>query len=89
MGSGKCMTLLKLLAVLAMVMVDKVDSQDYGEALSKCILFFEGQRSGKLPSNQRMIWRKDSALRDGSDLGVSLSLFLCYLLSIIYLYIHI
>ncbi|PPE01546.1 hypothetical protein GOBAR_DD01425 [Gossypium barbadense] len=72
MGSGKCMTLLTLLAVLGTVMVDKVGSQNYGDALSKCILFFEGQRSGKLPSNQRMIWRKDSALRDGSDLGMDL-----------------
>ncbi|MBA0582451.1 hypothetical protein Gorai_024598, partial [Gossypium raimondii] len=72
MGSGKFMTLLTLLAVLGTVMVDKVGSQNYGDALSKCILFFEGQRSGKLPSNQRMIWRKDSALRDGSDLGMDL-----------------
>ncbi|KAH9616476.1 hypothetical protein KSS87_000584 [Heliosperma pusillum] len=38
---------------------------DYGDALSKSILFFEGQRSGKLPSSQRMPWRQDSALRDG------------------------
>lgn len=37
---------------------------DYGEALSKSILFFEGQRSGKLPPSQRMTWRKDSALQD-------------------------
>ncbi|KAG4207304.1 hypothetical protein ERO13_A03G057900v2 [Gossypium hirsutum] len=66
------MTLLTLLAVLGMVIVDKVGSQNYGDALSKCILFFEGQRTGKLPSNQRMIWRKDSALRDGSDLGMDL-----------------
>ncbi|KAK1577061.1 hypothetical protein Q3G72_018721 [Acer saccharum] len=47
-------------------------SHDYGDALSKCILFFEGQRSGKLPSSQRMTWRKDSALRDGSDIGIDL-----------------
>ncbi|XP_021909043.1 endoglucanase 8-like isoform X2 [Carica papaya] len=44
---------------------------DYGDALSKSILFFEGQRSGKL-TNQRMSWRKDSALRDGSDIGMDL-----------------
>lgn len=37
---------------------------NYGEALSKSILFFEGQRSGKLPPTQRMTWRKDSALQD-------------------------
>lgn len=55
-------------------MVARVASHDYGDALSKCILFFEGQRSGKLPSTQRMTWRKDSALSDGSDVGVSLKL---------------
>lgn len=50
----------------------KVESQhDYADALSKSILFFEGQRSGKLPSNQRMNWRKDSALEDGRQMGVS------------------
>lgn len=49
-----------------------VESQhDYADALSKSILFFEGQRSGKLPSNQRMNWRKDSALDDGHQIGVS------------------
>ncbi|XAR71804.1 Cellulase [Bertholletia excelsa] len=49
-----------------------VASYDYGEALSKSILFFEGQRSGKLPSSQRITWRKDSAILDGSDVGVDL-----------------
>ncbi|XP_062153698.1 endoglucanase 8-like isoform X1 [Alnus glutinosa] len=55
-----------------MVMVMKVASHDYGDALSKSILFFEGQRSGKLPPLQRMTWRKDSALRDGFEIGVDL-----------------
>ncbi|KAH0979184.1 hypothetical protein GBA52_006361 [Prunus armeniaca] len=40
---------------------------DYADALSKSILFFEGQRSGRLPPSQRMTWRKSSALRDGFD----------------------
>ena len=46
------------------------DNQDYKDALSKSILFFEGQRSGILPPNQRLTWRKDSALKDGSDQNV-------------------
>ncbi|KAJ0968472.1 hypothetical protein J5N97_025389 [Dioscorea zingiberensis] len=46
---------------------------DYHDALSKSILFFEGQRSGKLPPNQRLTWRADSAVGDGSDAGVDLS----------------
>ncbi|KAG6415934.1 hypothetical protein SASPL_123353 [Salvia splendens] len=40
-------------------------SYDYGAALTKSLLFFEAQRSGKLPSNQRVKWRGDSALNDG------------------------
>ena len=64
--------LVGLVAVVMMVMVVKA-SQDYGDALTKSILFFEGQRSGKLPSRQRMTWRKDSALHDGLQIGVSLS----------------
>lgn len=38
---------------------------DYQDALSKAILFFEGQRSGFLPEDQRMSWRANSALSDG------------------------
>lgn len=60
-----------LKVLVGMIMVVKVASHDYGDALSKSILFFEGQRSGKIPSTQRMTWRKDSALYDGSDVGVS------------------
>lgn len=41
---------------------------NYGDALSKSILFFEGQRSGKLPPTQRMSWRKDSGFEDGFQL---------------------
>ncbi|MCL7052145.1 hypothetical protein MKW94_027666, partial [Papaver nudicaule] len=42
---------------------------DYKEALTKSILFYEGQRSGKLPSTQRIKWRKDSAVNDGQYAG--------------------
>ncbi|XP_021805117.1 endoglucanase 17 [Prunus avium] len=47
-------------------------SHNYRDALTKSILFFEGQRSGKLPSNQRISWRRDSGLSDGSALHVDL-----------------
>nr|CAD1840714.1 unnamed protein product [Ananas comosus var. bracteatus] len=47
-------------------------SLDYADALEKSILFFEGQRSGKLPADQRMTWRGDSALSDGSANHVDL-----------------
>ncbi|KAL3687897.1 hypothetical protein R1sor_014206 [Riccia sorocarpa] len=45
---------------------------DYRDALEKSILYYEGQRSGPLPSTQRQTWRGDSALTDGSDVGVDL-----------------
>ncbi|XP_058095965.1 endoglucanase 6-like isoform X2 [Magnolia sinica] len=45
---------------------------DYGQALSKSILFFEAQRSGFLPHNQRVNWRADSGLHDGKASGVDL-----------------
>uniref|UniRef100_A0A0E0JFN2 Endoglucanase n=1 Tax=Oryza punctata TaxID=4537 RepID=A0A0E0JFN2_ORYPU len=45
---------------------------DYGKALSKSILYFEAQRSGVLPSNQRIAWRANSGLADGKANGVDL-----------------
>ncbi|ESW25080.1 hypothetical protein PHAVU_003G005700 [Phaseolus vulgaris] len=45
---------------------------DYKQALTNSLLYFEGQRSGKLPSNQRVNWRGDSALQDGEDAGIDL-----------------
>lgn len=45
---------------------------DYGAALSKSIMFYEAQRSGKLPNDQRVNWRADSGLHDGSTNGVDL-----------------
>lgn len=45
---------------------------DYGQALSKSILFYEAQRSGYLPSSQRVHWRSHSGLNDGKASGVDL-----------------
>ncbi|KAH9794632.1 Endoglucanase 8 [Citrus sinensis] len=46
---------------------------DYHRALHMSILFFEGQRSGRLPPDQRVKWRRDSALHDGATSGVDLT----------------
>nr|CAA67156.1 endo-1,4-beta-glucanase [Arabidopsis thaliana] len=62
-----------LLAVLLFSPPIYSAGHDYRDALRKSILFFEGQRSGKLPPDQRLKWRRDSALRDGSSAGVNLS----------------
>lgn len=51
-------------------------SLDYGDALHKSFLFLEAQRSGKLPSSQRVTWRGDSGLSDGRTAGVMASLWM-------------
>ncbi|RMX51380.1 hypothetical protein pdam_00011347, partial [Pocillopora damicornis] len=46
---------------------------DYSEVLKLSILFYEAQRSGKLPPNNRVKWRKDSALGDKGPNGEDLT----------------
>ena len=46
---------------------------NYKDVLYKSLLFYEAQRSGELPSTNRISWRRDSALNDGSDVGVDLT----------------
>lgn len=46
---------------------------NYAEALQKSFLFYEAQRSGVLPNDNRIEWRGDSAVDDGADVGVDLS----------------
>lgn len=46
---------------------------NYAEALQKSLFFYEVQRSGRLPANNRVEWRGDSALDDGADNGVDLT----------------
>ena len=46
---------------------------DLNEVLEKSILFYEAQRSGKLPPDNRIPWRGDSALNDQGDNGEDLT----------------
>lgn len=46
---------------------------NYGEALQKSLFFYEAQQSGVLPDWNRVNWRGDSGLNDGSDVGVDLT----------------
>ncbi|OWF45590.1 endoglucanase 13-like [Mizuhopecten yessoensis] len=46
---------------------------DYGNALGLSILFYDAQRSGRLPGNNPIPWRSNSATGDGSDVGTDLS----------------
>lgn len=46
---------------------------NYAEALQESMLFYESQRSGKLPADNRVSWRGDSDLNDGADHGIDLT----------------
>ncbi|KAL6539066.1 Esterase/lipase/thioesterase [Orobanche minor] len=59
--------------LLLLLLSSATASHDYHAALHKSILFFEGQRSGRLPTDQRLRWRRDSALNDGASAGVDLT----------------
>ncbi len=41
--------------------------------LGNLIYFYEAQRSGRLPSDNRVGWRNNSALEDGSDVNLDLT----------------
>lgn len=52
--------------------VKPIEETDYSKVLELSLLFYEAQRSGKLPANNRVAWRGDSAMNDrgldGEDL---------------------
>lgn len=50
-----------------------VQEHNYAEALQKAIYFYECQRSGPLPANNRVEWRGDSGINDGTDVGEDLT----------------
>ena len=49
--------------------VGQQDKFSYGEALQKNFLFYEANRSGDLGPDNRIEWRSDSTLNDGSAVG--------------------
>ncbi|WP_077057300.1 glycoside hydrolase family 9 protein [Streptomyces sp. MP131-18] len=51
----------------------QVPAYNYAEALQKSMFFYEAQRSGALPDDNRVGWRGDSGLNDGADVGLDLT----------------
>ncbi|KAK2466379.1 hypothetical protein APHAL10511_002021 [Amanita phalloides] len=48
-------------------------NHQWSTLLGNLLYFYEAQRSGKLPSSNRVSWRNDSALSDGSDVEIDLT----------------
>jgi endoglucanase len=53
--------------------VSATGEYNYAEALQDSMLCYESQRSGKLPSDNRVLWRGDSDLTDRADNGIDLT----------------
>ena len=62
-----------LLSALSCVSITAYAQFNYGEALQKSLFFYEAQQSGELPDWNRVSWRGDSAVADGSDVGKDLT----------------
>ena len=61
--------------IISSSFISSADGTKYNlnEVLEKSILFYEAQRSGKLPASNRIPWRGDSALNDRGSNGEDLT----------------
>lgn len=78
-----------ILLCVSVFLVGNVEANNpnYRDALAKSILFFQGQRSGRLPNSQQLTWRSSSGLFDGRLAHVRvLILFLFFFFTQIYLF---
>ncbi|KAJ6539213.1 glycoside hydrolase family 9 protein [Mycena capillaripes] len=50
-----------------------IPNSQWNTLLGNLLYFYEAQRSGNLPSNNRVSWRNSSATQDGNDVGLDLS----------------
>ncbi|CAN6253351.1 unnamed protein product [Urochloa humidicola] len=77
-GAGAAPSCRLLVLVLVVVAIAAVvggaegKAHNYEDALQKSLLYFEAQRSGRLPHSQRVNWRHHSGLTDGLEQGVDL-----------------
>lgn len=65
-ASSPCLLFLFFFFTLVLLGCPSQGHPNYKDALAKSILFFQGQRSGRLPTGQQMSWRSNSGLSDGS-----------------------
>ncbi|MBW8688367.1 glycoside hydrolase family 9 protein [Chitinophaga rhizophila] len=73
-GGGKlCLPVFLTILMMVSLRQTKAQSYNYAEVLQKSMFFYEAQRSGALPADNRVTWRGNSALNDGSDVGKNLT----------------
>ncbi|KAI0306950.1 family 9 glycosyl hydrolase [Multifurca ochricompacta] len=52
---------------------DTIPNSQWSTLLGNLLYFYEAQRSGHLPNTNRVSWRNDSAVNDGSDVHLDLT----------------
>ncbi|KAI8393647.1 Six-hairpin glycosidase-like protein [Radiomyces spectabilis] len=67
------MPLTLLILTIGSVVTQEQVNPHYTALLNDSMWFYEAQRSGKLPADNRVSWRSDSGLQDGKDNNVDLS----------------
>ena len=72
-ANSLAMSCLAIFSFLVVTLVAYTSAYDYSDALGKGLLFYEAQRSGKLPGDNKIPWRGDSDLNDGKDVGKDLT----------------
>jgi endoglucanase len=65
-------TTLAVAAEPAAALPSPIGEFNYGEALQKALWFYDAQREGRLPADNRVPWRGDSFLNDGADASLDL-----------------
>lgn len=92
------LSLFSLISVLVVILLGtdisnvqlvQAGNPNYRDALAKSILFFQGQRSGKLPSGpaQQITWRSNSGLSDGRLVQVNGYICFCFFNSYLLKYV--
>jgi hypothetical protein len=68
-----CSRFIFCVLILSCFSLSPAQDFNYAEVLQKSMWFYEVQRSGKLPENNRVEWRGSSAVNDCGEGGVDLS----------------
>ncbi|WP_308167284.1 glycoside hydrolase family 9 protein [Catellatospora tritici] len=72
-GAVSALTLSTLALGLSSTPAHAAGPYNYAEVLQKSLFFYEAQASGPKPAWNRVGWRGNSAMNDGSDVGLNLT----------------